>query len=229
MEECSESPEFSENKEEKQIRLKAEDIDLSGRVCFMYNALHEHAKRTSISFGDASNILNTAMNNLLNQSTLQVNKNKLVALSHDDVLRFMDDDETRRNFIKDGNFQRHVYDQLSSSDITVEEKVVLAHLEWMKLVRKRAECLGYYDSYTDSLEFRQLLSCFKCGKENAKKRCSHCHSAETSFVIRYCNQECQKTDWDEHRILCAKKKPELSHTNKGQRNQTTKERPNMCS
>ena len=48
--------------------------------------------------------------------------------------------------------------------------------------------------------------CHSCHKPADKlKKCSQCHR------VSYCSQDCQRTDWKQHKLLCKKKAEETEH------------------
>lgn len=57
---------------------------------------------------------------------------------------------------------------------------------------------GYVDEKQDNPRTPSLI-CFGCKRLNASKRCGRCK------IAVYCSEECQKKDWENHKLVCKKK------------------------
>jgi len=76
------------------------------------------------------------------------------------------------------------------------------HLYDITPIRKRPVEEGYYTTYEMAVEEAKTykaklhMMCSTCG-EKAWRMCSRCESHA------YCNQECQRSHWREHKVVCS--------------------------
>lgn len=63
---------------------------------------------------------------------------------------------------------------------------------------KNEEIKKLLENMAEKLESGKLTNCSNCGK-SANKKCTACKSAV------YCSVDCQKNDWQNHKVLCKKK------------------------
>ena len=64
----------------------------------------------------------------------------------------------------------------------------------MSKVAKRAS--AGREAVVDSEKSRHCKHCFRVGGPEQFKRCKQCKS------VLYCSMECQKAQWQEHKLLC---------------------------
>jgi hypothetical protein len=64
---------------------------------------------------------------------------------------------------------------------------------------------------TDLAELRKQIECDCCQKVNPSKRCSRCRGAY------YCSNECQKADWNNHKLVCQSRDEQTIFTNRVQK------------
>jgi tetratricopeptide (TPR) repeat protein len=65
---------------------------------------------------------------------------------------------------------------------------------------------------TDLAELLKEIECDSCQKVNPSKRCSRCRGAY------YCSNECQKADWNKHKLVCQSRDEQITdHNNHLQR------------
>lgn len=96
-------------------------------------------------------------------------------------------------------------------DETQTGKVKRAKVMGIKFETKRfdtleAAAIHVQAIYTYHIDYKCCNNCWKLRTYANLKRCGGCVAKKTKneYIVRYCNRDCQKSDWKKHREICGK-------------------------